>query len=162
MFHQSEANEGSTNTAHKGAFCLDFIQRLFVIFIFLLEMVIVYLLTFHPNVARLSFGRKIVKHSIKLTWFEKVSIPWVIARRYSFKIHLCAALNNINPKKSPTTNQGTIQASLTSKSYKSIRPKNIQTVQLPKTSNFYDEPSKGQLISKANCQAVNSSKKRTN
>ena len=111
MFHQSDANEGSTNTAHKGAFCLDFIQRLFVIFIFLLEMVIVYLLTFHPNVARLSFGRKIVKHSIKLTWFEKVSIPWVIARRYSFKIHLCAALNNINPKKSPTTNQGTIQAS---------------------------------------------------
>ena len=57
-------------------------------------------------------------------------------------MHLCAALNNINPKKSPTTNQGTIQASLTSKSYKSIRPKNIQTVQLPKTSNFYDEPSK--------------------
>ena len=52
----------------------------------------------------------------------------------------------MNPKKSPATNQGTIQASVTSKSYKSIRPKNIETVQLPKTSNFYDEQSKDEEV----------------
>ena len=57
-------------------------------------------------------------------------------------MHLCAAASQMKPKKSPATNQGTIQTSVTSKSYKSIRPKNIQTVQLPKTSNFYNEPSK--------------------
>ena len=56
-------------------------------------------------------------------------------------MHLCAAL-----KKSPATNQGTIQASVTSKSYKSIRPKNIQTVHQPQTSNFYDEPSKDEEV----------------
>jgi hypothetical protein len=52
----------------------------------------------------------------------------------------------MKPNKSLSTNQGTIQASVTSKSYKSIRPKNIQTVQLLKTSNFYDEPSKDEEI----------------
>jgi hypothetical protein len=52
----------------------------------------------------------------------------------------------MKPNKSLSTNQGTIQASVTSKSYKSIRPKNIQAVQLPKTSNFYDEPSKDEEI----------------
>ena len=61
-------------------------------------------------------------------------------------MHLCAAASQMNPKKSLVTNQGTIQTSVTSKSYKSIRPKNIQTVQLPKTSNFYDEPSKDEEV----------------
>ena len=61
-------------------------------------------------------------------------------------MHLCAAASQMKPKKSPATNQGTIQTSVTSKSYKSIRPKNIQTVQLPKTSNFYDEPSKDEEV----------------
>ena len=61
-------------------------------------------------------------------------------------MHLCAAASQMNPKKSLATNQGTIQTSVTSKSYKSIRPKNIQTVELPKTSNFYDEPSKDEEV----------------
>ena len=61
-------------------------------------------------------------------------------------MHLCAAASQMKPKKSLATNQGTIQTSVTSKSYKSIRPKNIQTVQLPKTSNFYDEPSKDEEV----------------
>ena len=52
----------------------------------------------------------------------------------------------MKPNKSLSTNQGTIQASVTSKSYKSIRPKNISTVQLPKTSNFSDEPSKDEEV----------------
>ena len=47
-----------------------------------------------------------------------------------------------NTKKNPAINQGSIQASVTSKSYKSIRPKNIQTVPHPQTSNCYDESSK--------------------
>ena len=51
-----------------------------------------------------------------------------------------------NTKKNPAINQGSIQASVTSKSYKSIRPKNIETVQLPKTSNFYDEPNKDEEV----------------
>ena len=61
-------------------------------------------------------------------------------------MHLCAAASQMKPKKNLATNQGTIQTSVTSKSYKSIRPKNIQTVQLPKTSNFYDEPSKDEEV----------------
>ena len=48
MFHQSDADEGSSNTAHKGAFCPNFT----LILMFVIELAIVCLLTFQPGHGR--------------------------------------------------------------------------------------------------------------
>ena len=55
MFHQSDADEGSTNTAHKGAFCPNFT----LILMFVIELAIVCLLTFQPGVAKTTFWQKL-------------------------------------------------------------------------------------------------------
>ena len=59
MFHQSDADEGSTNTAHKGAFCPNFTWRPFLILMFVLELAIVCLLTFQPGVAKTTFWQQL-------------------------------------------------------------------------------------------------------